>query len=467
VTGRVLHIELRRSIASWLGAIFLVLTLGLCYGLTGPWGKGSGAWLAQWASLAQWQRYFLDFTWPAVFALGAWQGSRQRRSTMDELLSATPRPAWQRAAVLAGAAAITLTLASLVFFAIGAVQVARSTGYFTLGWLPTLLVGILAVAAGVVAGMGIGHLLPYLVTPPLVGVLGFGLMIAAQWTPSSPVPVRVQLFSPVLPGAATAFVTVAGSVHIGQALLFAGLAASGFLVSVVRGVRARIASVLPLALGVALALAVLPGRPATAYPADPGAVALVCDDHGPRVCVTRAHQNLLATLAGPGRQALARLAVLPGAPTTVIEIPDSGSQYVPLLPRPGDTVQVDLNDHETRYWGFSRLDPATLEWSMLLGAGTEPCATVLPPGAGPDADLLARVIAASWLFDGGARPVLADDPALASRGPGFAQEADAAEVALLSLPRPEQVRRVAAVRQAGLTCQGDPLALLTRGSAFR
>jgi hypothetical protein len=465
VTGRVLRIELRRSTAPWLGTIFLLLTLGLCYGLTGPWGKGTGAWTAQWESLAQWQRYLLDLTWPGVVALGAWQGSRQRRSTMDELLGATPRPGWQRAAVLSGAAALTLTLASLVFFAIGAVQVAKSTGYFTVGWLPTLLVGILAVVAGSVAGMGIGHLLPYLATPPLVGVAAFGLMIAGLGAPGSSVPVRVQLFSPALQGTATAFVTVAGSVHVGQALVFVGLAASGFLVLVVRGVRARIASVVPFALGVVLALAVLPGQSATAYPTDPGAVALVCDDHGPRVCVTRAHQNLLAALTGPGRQALARLAVLPGAPTTVTEIPDSGSQYVPSLPRPSDSVQVDLNDHETRLWAISRLDPATLEWSMLLGAGTEPC--VLPRRGGQDGDLVARVVAASWLLDGGARPVLADDPVPATVAPGLAQEAEAAKAVLLSLPRPEQVRRVAAVRQAGLTCQGDPLALLTRGSALR
>jgi hypothetical protein len=475
MTARILRTELRRSTAPWLGVVFVVLSLALLFGIEGPWTHGSAPWTEQWTGLALWQRNLLNFTWPVVLGLGTWQGTRQRRSTMDELLATTPRPAWRRVGVLAGAMAIAVTAAALVLFTIGAVQVAGSTTYFTFAWLPTLAVGILALITAAVLGMAIGHLLPYVVTPAVVAVAGEALLIFLLDVPSGAdattgsLPTRVTLLSPVLQGPDTAFTTIAPAVHLGQALFFLGLLGTGLAVLAVRGLRARIAAGVPAALGLVLALTVLPGGQADAYPDDLAAIAPVCDEAGPRVCVTAAHQGLLPEFTGPARKALADLAVLPNAPTSVREVPDRPAGRPAPLPRAADTVQADLNDEETRQWSGPRVDPGRLRLTLLVGAGTPPCAGYAMPREKTNRteERAARLAVVSWLSGDPAQPGSAADPWLETYSPEVVRKAESARDALFSLPREEQVRRVAALRQAGLTCEGDQWAILTHGTGAR
>jgi hypothetical protein len=475
MTGRILRTELRRSTAPWLGVIFVVLSLALLFGTTGPWIHGGAPWTEQWTGLALWQRNLLSFTWPVVLGLGAWQGTRQTRSTMDELLTTMPRPAWRRVGVLAGAMAIAVTVAVLVPFTIGAVQVAGSTSYFTFDWLPTLAVGILAVIAAAALGMAIGHLLPYVATPPMVAVAGEALLILLLNVPSDAdaatgsLSARVTLLSPVLDGPDTAFTTVSSAVHLGQALFFLGLSATGFALLAVRGLRARIVAGLPAVLGLALALTVLPGQLADAYPGDVAAAAPVCDESGSQVCVTAAHQGLLPEFTGPARKALADLAVLPNAPTSVREVPGQPVGRLAPLPRPEDTVQVDLNDGETRTWSGPQVNADRLRLTLLVGAGTAPCAGYATPGDRTRRmeEHAARLAVVSWLSGDPAQPGSAANPFMEEYSPEVARKAESARDALFSLPRDEQVRRVAALRQAGLTCEGDQWEILTHGTGAR
>ncbi len=170
---RVLRIELRRSVAPWAGAVVLATALAFLYLLSGPWWKGTALWTAQWTSMALWTRVLLVFLWPLVVGLGALQGLRDHRSKMSELLTSTPRPAWHRAAPLAGPTAITLTSAFAFLVLQGAVQVLADTAYTHLGWLPISLVGALALVAGAVLGMGMGRALPSPLTPPALAVSAF------------------------------------------------------------------------------------------------------------------------------------------------------------------------------------------------------------------------------------------------------------------------------------------------------
>jgi hypothetical protein len=477
MTGRILRIELRRSTAPWLALAYVTATLALLFLLTGPWTHGTGAWNEQWEGLVQWQRELLVITWPFVVGVGAWQGTRQRRSTMDELLSVVPRPVWHRVGVLTGAIAIALTVAILVPFAVGAVRVAGNASFLGLSWLPTLLVGILAVVAGALLGMGIGHLLPYLVTPPVVTVVAFALTAATQITqipqaegnPARSFEVRAGLLSPALQGAQTAYTTVATQVQIGQFLLYLGLAATGIGLLAVRGTRARIVSALPAVLGVAVALVVLPGQPALAYPALPAASAPVCDDHGPLVCVTAAHSRVLPEFTRQARAALAALAVLPDAPTSVREVPDLGPDVLASLSRPGNVLQVDLNNQQNSLWDGTRLDPDLLRYTMLAGAGTLPCyGYAVPAGASAAGVTRSRdegasqTVTAYWLM--GARTL----PSTALPRTSIRYVSDLARsvwATLTAQPRAEQVRRVTAAREAGLTCQGDPLDVLVHGTS--
>jgi hypothetical protein len=79
--------------------------------------------------------------------------------------------------------------------------------------------------------------------------------------------------------------------------------------------------------------------------------------------------------------------------------------------------------------------------------------------------LVGRLVTVSWLLGDPAQPVLAALGPSARYYSAIEPEADAARTVLFSLPREEQVRRVAAVREAGLTCEGDPIVILTTGHA--
>jgi hypothetical protein len=451
---RVLGIELRRSAAPWLGVALVVAVLGLTYGLSGPWVHGA-VWNRQWSAMGLWPRCLLSFTWPVAVGLGALHGTRQRRSRMTELLATASRPGWQRVAVPATAIAMSLAAAVLALSALGGVQVAAATGRIEAGWVAPALVGLLALVAGALAGTAAGHLVPSLVVPPVAAALALAL-VAVVGGPDSALPVR--LLSPALEFPGTPFTTVAGAVHVGQAVALAGLAVAALLAVGLR--RARWAAVLPLVLAVVAGLAILPARHADAYPVDPAATALVCDDAGPRVCVTHADAALLDDLAAVARPALGAFAGLPNAPTFVLEVPvlprseDDGSS-TRLAAVPPDALAVDL------VGGVRELaDHDRDRLQLLTGAGTLTCDRYVL--GTPDS--AARFAVVSWLAGDPAASVAALPIGLAARAPEIVTQVTSARDALLAAPRPEQVRRVAALRAAALDCRDGLWDILVGGA---
>lgn len=446
----ILRIELRRSIALWAGAVVLVVALGILYGFAyGPWWTGTAAWTAQWTSAARWEREWVTLLWPIAIGAGALQGLREHRSGMKELLSTASRPAWQPAARTAGAVAITMAGAYLLVFAVPAVYlIAGGVRFFHMGWVAIVLVGAMSLVAGAWIGLGIGRTLPYVLTPPTaaVGALVLSWFGAAANTPGSIVEARVGWVAMLAPGLATTsdpFVTLAGAVNLAQAGALLGLAATGFLLLMATTPRARLIAVLPVGLGVAVAAAVLPPSPGEMYIEDREATALVCD--GP-VCVTAMHESMLATLAGPGQEALRLLSTLPDAPTSVHET------TVPLWQeraRSRDVVQVGLGDSEVL-----RATPAELTRILLAGAGTQDCSY----RGEFQRELAARTVAAAW-FLGELHPV-------PGYGPTYGAQIDLlarpAWTALRTLPADEQKARIVALREAELSCDSaDPLKVLT------
>lgn len=270
---RVLRTELKRSVAPWAGAVTAAGGLAFLYSLSGPWWKGSGQWTAQWTSLALWTRSLLVFLWPLAVGLGALQGLRDRRSKMPELLTSTPRPAWQRAALLSGSTALSLAAGFGLFVLVGAVQVPGSTGYTHLGWLPVTLVAALALVAGAALGMGVGRALPYALTPPVLAVAALFVTALLRVTfdgerPAAALPVPLALLSPAVEGVADVLLTLSPSVHAGQTVWLLGMAATGFALLVAATPRARALALTPLLSGAAVALLVLPSAPRHAYVVD-------------------------------------------------------------------------------------------------------------------------------------------------------------------------------------------------------
>ncbi|WP_254897127.1 hypothetical protein [Amycolatopsis sp. Hca4] len=442
----IFRIELRRSIAPWVGLALVVLALAYLFLLTGPWWKNPGAWFANTTTTALWIRYLLQFLWPVVVGAGAIQGMRDSRSGMVELLATTPRPAWQRAIRLAGALGALTALGYLAVFGVGVGEVLAHDGFVSAVFVPVLGIGVLAVVAGGWLGLAVGRLLPHPLTAPGLAVVAFAGTILC-WISLEPgldavLPHRVGTLTPSLAEPRGSMVTTAAAVDAGQVAWFLGLAVTGFLLLSVQSVRARLLSLLPLAAGVALAL---PLFPAEVFAADDVAARKVCD--GP-VCVAEMHRDRLAALAGPGREALALLAKLPGAPTRVEEevLPDSPT--APARRDPG-VVYLDFQRNDV----LLRADASDLRLAVLSGAGVPPC---VPPSHADVSDMGARMIAAAY-FTGELKLL----PEFTRNW--FSSKRDVFEqlwAKFRALPEDVQFTRVVALRRALLTCQGDPLETL-------
>jgi hypothetical protein len=436
---RILGIELRRSSASVTGAVVAVLGTGGLYVLAVS--DQAELWDAQWTMLAVFQRIMLVVLWPLALGAGAWQARRDRRCRMEELLATVSRPTRGRALPTSLAMGAFLLLGYLVIFAAGAAQVAGTTAYVHIGWLPIAAVGALSLVAAGWVGMGIGRLVPSVYTPPVLVVAGFlVLMTPIQLAKSSPLG-RATLLAPNVTTTVDEFTTVAGPVSLAQAVWFVGLALGGLALVLAGRRRTAILAAAPVVLGLVVAVSLVGAAPASGLQPDPVASAEVCtQDGGPTVCVTRAHEQGLAALVGPARRALTLLAPLPDPPTSVHEVTGARAK-----PQPVDEVWLHSDNFRSGH-GWLGENEDELVVRILAGAGTSGCRSE---------DYRPRAVVAAWLYGRYPAPGL---PVPA--GTTEAGERDAEWRTLQALPAGEQVRRVAAVREAGLTCQADLTAAL-------
>jgi hypothetical protein len=423
----ILRTELRRSAALVIGVGFLVGTLTLIYTLPGPWHKGTAAWNEEWTGLAQWMRYLLSFTWPLVLGAGAWQGLRDSRSRVSELFATTPKAAWRRVLPTAGAVALTLTAACVVLFVIGGVQVAGTASYHHLKWVPIAGVMVLALVATALLGMGIGQLVPSLVVPPVLAAAALAVQVA---TIVGGVP---TLLTPTFQGEhISVFRTVTVPVTLTQALWFAGIGATGYCLLVA---RKKIVALVPLALAAVVAVPMLSDVDSSVR--DPNAWAPVCDDDGPRVCVTRVHADALPLVVGPAREALALMEKLPTPPTSVLEVPpDENIRPLPAGATPLFLLVPPENAEEIRLM-------------VLGGVGMWTCPTDETEYIGTSG-FATQIIVASW-FTGELAPAPGDEYLWQT----MHERIERVWRELQALPPDEQAEQVAAWRTAVLTCRGE------------
>ncbi|MFL6123217.1 hypothetical protein [Actinophytocola sp.] len=424
----ILRTELRRSSAPVLGVGFLVLSLGLLYGLSGPWGKRPAAWDEEWMGLAQWTRYLTLFLAPLVLAVGAWQGLREKRSGVPELFATTPRPAWRRVLPTAGALAVALTAAYVVLLTVGGVRVAGTASYFHLKWVPVAGVMVVALVALALLGAGIGRLVPSLVTPPVLAVAALAgqmALLATSWQ---------LLLTPAFDSPSIGvFTSVAVPVTLAQLLWFAGIGVTGFCLLVAVGTKARLAALLPVALAAAVAVPVL--STVDAVVADPDARALVCDDRGPRVCVTAAHADYLPTVAGTARDVLARLEKLPSPPTSAVEVPWETGARAPAGAMP------------MYFPSGLPTDADKLRSRLLAGGDSRECWDAWEASTRIET---ARILVASW-FTGELAPV----PGTEYLWKVKRKDVQRLWQALLALPAEKQAARVAGMRESIQYCRDD------------
>ncbi|MEU5701120.1 hypothetical protein [Streptomyces aurantiacus] len=470
MNGAVLRIELRRSVAPWAGAVVLTTALAFLCLLDAAWSRGPTAWTAQWTSLALWTRSLLFYLWPLAVGLGALQGLRDHRSKMSELLTSTPRPAWQRAATTAGTTALTLASAFALLVLVGGVQVVANSGYAHLGWLPISLVGALSLVAGAVLGMGAGRALPSVLTPPALAMGAFVFTVlmnaslgrtetaTASGVPRTE-PNRISLLSPAVEEVRDTLVTLSASVHVGQTLWLLGMATTGFALLVAASPRARLLALTPVLAGAAIALLVLPSDPRRIYVLDEAAAEPVCEG---LVCVTRTQQARLPDLAGPGKEALRLLhGALGGrAPVSIREntavLPDGST---PRWSR--ETVLLDFGDDTA----LTTAKGEELTRALIAKAMVPGCTPTGWSSFGQDQ--YAQAVAVGWVL--GDRGDLGPLPGTGSAAARREVDAEARPVwrKLRALPRAEQLARINAMRAAALSCKGDAFDVLSGGGASR
>ncbi|PZG01849.1 hypothetical protein [Micromonospora deserti] len=427
--NRILSIELRRSAA--LGSALVLFVTGVVLlALDGT------VFTTGWMQLAMTQRLYLAVLWPLALAAGAWQAGRERRSKVAELFASTPRPRTHRALPTLIAMAVAVVCGYLAMGIAGGLRIIGTAEYLPVAAFAVTAVGALALIAAVWLGLAIGRLLPWLVTAPALGIAGMGLLLLIP-AATRPHGWLALTFSPIhemnLPGAYT---TVPGRASVAQALWLAALAVTAVMLLASSGWRTRVAALLPVALGAALAITVMPHQNRLVTDAiDPVARELVCTEDKPRVCVSRVHSGLLPEVTAPAREGLAALAKLPDAPTMVHE---DTTTYVPESYPPWRTdvvllsVEVGDDGHIA--------DRTDVRVEVAAGAFASPprCENVV--------DMADRIAAAHWL--------IGREPAAASKSFALADSERAVELwnDLRQLPGREAEARVLALRQAAVNC---------------
>ncbi|MGA5299806.1 hypothetical protein ACPCHT_07750 [Nucisporomicrobium flavum] len=429
---RILGIEVRRSAA--LGTVLVLLVAGGILLYAAP-----QRWAASWMALAMAEREYLVLLWPLALAAGAWQARREHRSHVAELFASTARPQVQRMVPVLGAMAIAAAAAYLLVAAAGLPWIIDTAHYLPARAFLVLAVGVLAMIGGVWLGLAVGRLVPSMVTAPVLAVAGIAFLML--------LPVATGhrnwlslVFSPMYGmGQYTDYQTVGARVSVAQVIWLIAFAVAAAVLLASGGWRTRVAALLPVTLGAALALAVVPRGEFVDNPTDTVAQELVCADGAPRVCVSRVHAGLLSEVVPPARQALAALAKLPDPPTAVHE--DTTTYYPSWSPAPQPGV-VLLDVHVDKYGHLAWPDRVVPR--VVIAALTPPIAC--EDGFNPSASRAAAayVLGVEPVAGWGEWDVVSDQPDT---------EQAALWNGLRKLPEQEAVARVAALRRAAAGCK--------------
>ncbi|TCB88654.1 hypothetical protein E0H26_28460 [Micromonospora zingiberis] len=440
----ILGVELRRSAAVGAALITVLVGVGALYGAPARWSGG-------WMSLAMVLREYLILMWPLALAAGAWQGRREHRAKVGELFATTARPRAQRMLPVLGALAITFAVAYLLVTVVGLAWIVSVRYVPLLNFAVVTGVGVLALIGAAWLGLGIGRLLPALATAPALGVAGvllvsFSLFISPDWLAAamSPIYGTSQFHS---------YPTIDNRVSGAIAIWMVALAVTGLLLFVAGSWRARTAALVPVLLGLTVAVAVVPRDPAVLdAPVDPIAQVLVCTDDAPTVCVSRVNTHVLDALTPLAREGLAALAKLPGAPTAVHEDTSTFGRGAEIPPR-DDVVRIPVRIDKRG--GLAH--PAVVAPEIVRGLG------VAYDGSCRLRSEAVERAAAYWLLGREPRSDVGLIPGLIQEEPEINAEALILWQGLRELSDDEALARVAAVRDAALACE-DPSELLSRSA---
>ncbi len=444
---RILSIELRRSNALSLAA--LLIGVGVAWLLL-----NSSLWQSEWLKFGYAHSSVVFLLFPLALAGGAVLGRRDKRTRADELIASTGRPKVQRLLPGLLALGVAAMVAHLLVFAGGGAVVAVTGSYVSAATVFWPLTGVLMLLGGAWLGVAAGRAWSSPAVPPLLAVLGLLLQFGFSEIGPPGEQSLLENLSALAQPPSFSWEAVTGRVLLGYTLLGAGMIAAGFLLTTGRSWLPRVAAVVALGLA-GTGAAVVPGKTmADHYRVDAAAQKLVCADGTPQVCVTAVHAYALDEATPQVRKALSLLAKLPGAQTRAVEWRadevyqpgESDWDWQGTTRTPAGTVSFDLGMDGDQAG-------TTITENMVLGAGTSwnGCEGTIGSVAGH--------ASGAWLM--GTEQLSGIGDGLDSYPEMQTQVRDTVRL-LRALPEAEQIRRVAAMRDAAATCQDtDLLAILT------
>ncbi|GAA2563910.1 hypothetical protein GCM10010435_40080 [Winogradskya consettensis] len=431
--NRILGIELRRSAAVGTTITLTVIGVLLLFFAEGIYFSDG------WLQLAMTQRLYLALLWPLALAAGAWQARREGRANVGELFASTPRPRLQRTAPTLGVMTGAVVVGYLLMGLAGGLWIIGTARYLPVATFAVMAVGLLALIAAVWLGMAAGRLMPWLVTAPMLAVAGLALLLLLPGA-TRPRGWLALVFSPIYEmNMPDAFQDVPGRASASQAIWLTALAATAIMLLVSGSWRLRVAALLPVILGAALAIGVMPhGKRVVVGAIDPASKELVCAQGEPGVCVGRVHSGLLSEVTPQAREGLAVLAKLPGAPTKVHE--DTTTFFPDAYPTWDDDVVLLRIEPGSD----GHLDGKVVKRDVVSGAFRSPPNCKQPTSYADDA------AATFWLMGQEPKADLLGEPELIG---------DVVTVwqGLQALPATEALARVQALRKAALTCSDGAL----------
>ncbi|GIM97161.1 hypothetical protein [Paractinoplanes toevensis] len=428
--SRILLIELRRSAVLWVAVTLLAAGTWLLYSARERWTSG-------YMILALDQRWYLPLLVGIAMAAGAGQAAREHRSGVHELFAGVPRPRSQQVVPMLLVYGAAMVVAYTGATGLAALRIIDTAQYLRAGAVAGVVVaGATALVAAAWFGLAVGRILPYIITAPALAIASMASPLVARGITGQRQWLSSLLFPAYGLGGPTDFASIPGRFSIAQMLYLAGLAAGAALLFAAADRPARLMALVPPVLGIAAAALILQGGSAFVEdPIDPAARELVCTDDAPQICVARLHSGVLAEVTPPARAALATLDRLPDGPTRAQEHVDSDHKPVD---QSSDTLLIPLaigdDGHVT--------DLDRLEGYLVYNLGVRPFAC---PDDRPGPDAAVVNAASSWL--------LGTESQLSEAG-SATENARARELwrNLRGLDEREAAARVAAVRQAVLTC---------------
>jgi hypothetical protein len=441
--------ELRRSNAVAL-AVLLFATGGLMIAAMAQ------TWSRQWLTFSYVQASGLFFLVPLALAGGAMLGRRERSTGADELMGSTGRPRWQKVAPPAAALAVAVTAMHLLTLGIGAAVIGATGGFLSAGGTLPALADVIVLIGAVWLGLAAGRAWSSALLPPALAALA---LVAQVGVESSDEGSRLRNLTLMLQPPGFVWESFNAQALLGRLALGVGLLVGGLLLGFGASWLPRVAGVVALTAGMVLAVVITPLGLGARYQVDTAAQRLVCADGTPQVCVTAVHAYELPAVTPAVRQALTMLAKLPGAPARAVEWrADAAStfddaQFRGRAPKqePGTVAfRVEPDDRMLGPGDLFRLEsvsPTGLTANIVNGAGTTMNGCRL-------GDPVALGAAGAWLMGVDVLP-LTDNQF--SYDETVRADIAATVKSLRELPGPEQVRRVAALRDAANACRTDDL----------